>query len=219
MGRPTRRPGLTRRAPAARNRLLGRRGSGYVPQVIPASSLHPRPAAFLDRDGVLNVDTGYPHRAGDLILTPTAAAAVRRLNEADHWVLVLTNQSGVARGLFDLDAVDAFHAALQDRLGEAGARVDAFYIAPYHPEGTVAPFNIDHEDRKPGAGMFHRALRDFPVLLPRSFMIGDKPSDMEAARRAGVRGVLVTADRCDLDAAVSAELASAPAPHNDEAPC
>ena len=169
--------------------------------------LSPRPAAFLDRDGVLNVDTGYPHRADDLVLTATAAAAVRRLNQAGYWVLVLTNQSGVARGLFDLAAVDSFHDALQSRLGEAGARVDAFYVAPYHPDGTVAPFNVDHEDRKPGAGMFHRARRDFPILMPRSFMVGDKPSDMEAARRAGVRGVLVPADRCDLDAAVADEIA------------
>ena len=179
-----------------------------------------RPAAFLDRDGVLNVDTGYPHRADDLILTPTAAAAVRRLNRAGHWVLVLTNQSGVARGLFDLAAVDAFHDALQQRLGDAGARVDAFYVAPYHPDGTVAPFNIDHQDRKPGAGMFHRALRDYPVLLPRSFMIGDKRSDMEAARRAGVRGVMVPADRCDLDATVAVELARPfVEPPTHEAPC
>ena len=156
---------------------------------------------------MLNVDTGYPHRAEDLLLTPTAAAGVRRLNEAGYWVLVLTNQSGVARGLFDLAAVDLFHDALRKRLGEAGAHVDAFYVAPYHPDGTVAPFNIDHEDRKPGAGMFHRAMRDFPVVAPRSFMIGDKPSDMEAARLAGVRGILVPADRCDLDAAVASEIA------------
>ena len=182
-----------------------------------------RPAAFLDRDGVLNVDTGYPHLVEDLVLTPTAAAAVRRLNQAGYWVLVLTNQSGVARGLFDLDAVDAFHEALQRKLGEVGGHVDAFYVAPYHPDGTVAPFNIDHEDRKPGAGMFNRALRDFPVVTSRSFMIGDKPSDMEAARRVGVRGILVAADRCDLDAAVSDELArtgeQAPTPSTDGALC
>lgn len=168
-----------------------------------------RPAAFLDRDGVLNVDTGYPHRAEDLILTPTAAAAVRRLNQAGYWVLVLTNQSGVARGLFDLAAVDAFHQALQRRLAEADAHVDAFYVAPYHPDGTVAPFNIEHDDRKPGAGMLFRALHDFPIITAPSFMIGDKPSDMEAARRAGIRGTLVPADRCDLDAAVAAEIARA----------
>lgn len=173
------------------------------------SSSQPRPAAFLDRDGVLNVDTGYPHRPDELVLTPTAAAGVRRLNEAGYWVLVLTNQSGVARGLFDLAAVNAFHDALQARLGEAGAHVDAFYVAPYHPEGTVAPFNIDHDDRKPGAGLFRRAMQDFPVVIDRSFMIGDKPSDMEAARRAGVRGVPVPSDRCDLDAVVAGEIARA----------
>lgn len=176
------------------------------------SSFSARPAAFLDRDGVLNVDTGYPHRPDELVLTPTAAAGVRRLNEAGYLVLVLTNQSGVARGLFDLAAVDRFHAAIRHRLAQAGAHVDAFYVAPYHPDGTVAAFAIEHDDRKPGAGMFRRACRDFRILMPRSFMIGDKPSDMEAARRAGVRGVMVAADRCDLDATIAGEIAR----HSDE---
>lgn len=185
-----------------------------------ASTLVPRPAAFLDRDGVLNLDTGYPHRPDDLVLTATAAVAVRRLNDAGYWVLVLTNQSGVARGMFDLAAVDRFHDALQQRLAQVGAHVDAFYVAPYHPAGTVAPFNVEHEDRKPGAGLFHRALRDFPVAMATSFMIGDKPSDMEAARRAGVRGVLVPTDRCDLDAVVATEIErSSATPSPIEASC
>lgn len=187
--------------------LLGRRTGYATPVSATQPPAHPRPAAFLDRDGVLNVDTGYPHRPEDLVLTPTAAAAVRRLNMAGYWVLVLTNQSGVARGLFDLAAVDAFHDHLQATLGEAGAHVDAFYVAPYHPDGTVAPFAIDHEDRKPGAGMFRRAMRDFPVDATRSFMIGDKSSDIEAASKAGVRGIRVSANDCDLDAVVAAEIA------------
>lgn len=156
---------------------------------------------------MLNIDTGYPHRPDDLVLTPTAAAGVRRLNQAGYWVLVLTNQSGVARGLFDLPAVDIFHEAMRRQLAAAGAHIDRFYVAPYHPDGTVPPFNVEHDDRKPGAGMFRRALADYPVILANSFMIGDKPSDMEAARRAGVRGVRVASDHCDLDTTVAAEIA------------
>lgn len=156
---------------------------------------------------MLNLDTGYAHRPEELVLTLTAAAAVRRLNLAGYWVLVLTNQSGVARGYFGLAEVDRFHAAMQQRLREAGAHIDAFYVAPYHPEGTVAPFNIAHEDRKPGIGMFDRAMRDFLVVKQRSFMIGDKASDVEAAQKAGIRALRVATDRCDLDATVAAELA------------
>ncbi len=162
-----------------------------------------RPAAFLDRDGVLNVDTGYPHRPDQLVLTPTAAQAVARVNRAGCLAIVVTNQSGVARGLFDLAAVDRFHAALQERLAKAGGRVDAFYVAPYHPDGVVSPFNIAHDDRKPGPGMLLRAMREWPVDRARSAMFGDKGSDMQAARRAGVAGVRIQSDTGDLDAAVA----------------
>ena len=161
-----------------------------------------RPTAFLDRDGVLNVDTGYPHRPDQLVLTPTAAQAVTRLNRAGCLAIVVTNQSGVARGLFDLAAVDRFHAALQERLAEAGGRIDAFYTAPYHPDGVVSPFAIVHDDRKPGPGMLLRAMREWPVDPARAVLFGAKSSDMEAARRGGIAGVRVESDQCDLDAVV-----------------
>ncbi len=182
-------------------------GRGYARAVSDERLLRARPAAFLDRDGVLNVDTGYPHRPDQLEMTPTATAAVRRLNQAGYLVLVLTNQSGVARGLFTLRDVDAFHEAMRAMLSLAGGHIDAFYVAPYLPGGVVAPFNVEHEDRKPGTGMFRRAMADFAIDRERSFMIGDKPSDVEAAERAGIRAILVTSDRCDLDAVVAAELA------------
>ncbi len=161
-----------------------------------------RPTAFLDRDGVINVDTGYPHRPDQLVLTPTAARAVARLNRADCLAIVVTNQSGVARGLFDLAAVDRFHAALQARLAEAGGRIDAFYVAPWHPDGVVGRYAVAHDDRKPGAGMLLRAMREWPVDPARAVLFGDKGSDMEAARRAGVAGVRVESDTGDLDDAV-----------------
>lgn len=168
-----------------------------------------RPALFLDRDGVVNVDTGYAHRAEDLVLTPTAARGIRRANEAECLVVVVTNQSGVARGLFGLDDIDRFHRAIDDRLRGAGARIDAYYCCPYHPDGTVAAFSMVHEDRKPAPGMLLRAMRDRPIDAARSLMVGDRRSDMEAAAAAGVAAVLVPRDDCDLDAVVAEWLAGA----------
>jgi mannose-6-phosphate isomerase len=168
-----------------------------------------RPAAFLDRDGVLNVDHGYVHRLEALDLMPGAAAAVRRLNEAGYLVIVATNQSGVARGYYTLDDAHRFNAALRARLAEAGARIDAFYLAPYHPDGVVAEYARDHDDRKPGSGMLRRALAEWPIDAARAFLVGDKDSDLEAARRAGIEGYLYRGG--DLDAFVGKVLAAAPA--------
>ncbi len=159
-----------------------------------------RPVAFLDRDGVINIDTGYVWRARDLSLTPTAAAGIRLFNEAGYRVIVVTNQSGVARGLYTLADVDAFHAAMRDRLATDGARIDAFYVAPWHPEGSVPEFCIAHDDRKPGPGMLLRAMRDFPTIRDGSVIIGDRPGDIEAGARAGLPGILVPANVCDLAA-------------------
>ena len=157
-----------------------------------------RPAAFLDRDGVINVDHGYTSRPEDLAFTPTAAAAIRKLNQADYLVLVITNQSGVARGYYGASDVERFHAAMQDRLAQQGARIDGFYYCPFHPEGVIPEFACDHEDRKPRPGMILRAMRDWAVRQEGSFLIGDKDSDMAAAAQAGVPGWLVPANVCDL---------------------
>ena len=158
-------------------------------------------AVFLDRDGVLNEDLGYVHRPEDLRWIPGARAAVRRINERGLKVIVVTNQSGVARGMFDREAVERFHAAMQAELAEAGARIDAFYDAPFHPEATVEAFrHPDHPDRKPNPGMILRAIAEHGLDPARSLLIGDKASDLEAARRAGVPARLFTGG--DLDAFV-----------------
>lgn len=166
-----------------------------------------RPAAFLDRDGVINVDRGYTHRPEHLEFTPTAVEGIRLLNQAAYPVLVVTNQSGVARGLYGLAEVEAFHAHLNAALAEAGAHVDAFYHCPYHPDGTVAEFGREHQDRKPGIGMIRRAMREWHVGTEGSFLIGDKQSDMDAAAAAGVVGYLIEPDVGDLAALVRTILA------------
>lgn len=171
-----------------------------------------RPAAFLDRDGVLNIDLGYLHRVEELEFVEGAAAAVRRLNDAGFWVIVVTNQSGIGRGYYDEAAMEAVHAAIQAQLSQtAAAWIDAFYACPFHPEAEIERFrHPDHPDRKPNPGMLMRAMQDFRIDPQRSFMIGDKDSDMEAARRAGVAGHRFKGG--NLDAFVQAVLSQSEAP-------
>ena len=158
----------------------------------------PRPAAFLDRDGVLNVDLGYLSRVEDLQWIEGAPEAVRRLNEAGYLVIVATNQSGIGRGYYDEAAMEVLHLAMRERLAESGARLDAIYFCPLHPEAEIERYrHPDPPDRKPNPGMLLKAMRDFPIDASRSFMIGDKDSDMQAARRAGVQGHLFEGGNLD----------------------
>jgi D-glycero-D-manno-heptose 1,7-bisphosphate phosphatase len=159
-----------------------------------------RPAAFLDRDGVINVDSGYTSRPEDLVFTPTAVEGIRLLNKSGYLVIVVTNQSGVARGYYASEDVDRFHEAIAAELARSDASIDAFYYCPYHPDGTVDGFSCEHDDRKPSPGMLRRATEDWAIDLDRSFLIGDKESDVVAAARMGIPGIRVTADICDLAA-------------------
>lgn len=162
----------------------------------PAQS--PVPAVFLDRDGVLIVDSGYPHLEEHLVLIPGAADAVRRLNALGYLVVIVTNQSGVARGLFSEDRMKAFNDLLVRRLAAKGARIGAVYACPFHSKAEDPKwFHPDHPDRKPNPGMILRAAADHGIDLSRSFLIGDRQSDLEAARRAGVSGFLF--ETGDLD--------------------
>lgn len=150
-----------------------------------------RPAAFLDRDGVLNVDHGYVHRADQLEWIGNAPQAVRFLNETGHFVIVVTNQAGVARGYYGEEQMHAFHDHLQAELAECGAHIDAFYHCPFHPEAVTETYRAaDHPDRKPNPGMIMRALAEWPIEADRSFLLGDMENDVAAARRAGVAGHL-----------------------------
>jgi D-glycero-D-manno-heptose 1,7-bisphosphate phosphatase len=161
--------------------------------------------ALLDRDGVLNVDHGYTHRPEDLAFMPGAVEAVRRLNQAGRRVVVVTNQAGVARGLYDEAAVERFHAAMGAAMEAQDARIDAFYYCPFHPDAAVDAYrHADHPDRKPNPGMLLRALRDFGAAAGDAFLIGDRDSDIQAAAAAGVRAYLYAGG--DLDRFVQAVL-------------
>jgi D-glycero-D-manno-heptose 1,7-bisphosphate phosphatase len=150
-----------------------------------------RPAVIFDRDGVLNVDHGYVGQVERFEWVDGARRAVARLNAAGAAVVVATNQSGVARGYFSEGDVDAVHAAMQADLARDGGRIDAFYVCPFHPDAVDASYaHPDHPDRKPNPGMVLRAIADLALDPEATVLVGDKESDLEAARRAGVRGLL-----------------------------
>ena len=151
----------------------------------------PRPALFLDRDGVLNEDHGYVHRWEDFRWIPGAREAIAAFNRAGWIVIVVTNQSGVGRGYYTEDDMHALHGRMIEDLAAAGGHVDAVYHAPQHPDAPLAAYrHPDPPDRKPNPGMILRALAEWPIDREASILVGDKPSDLEAALRAGVRGVL-----------------------------
>ncbi len=150
-----------------------------------------RAAILFDRDGVLNVDEGYAYDPARLRWIGGAREAVKAANEAGVLAIVVTNQSGIGRGYYTEAQMHAFHAAMQADLAQLGARIDALYFAPHHEDAAEPRYRVaDHPDRKPNPGMLLRAMNEHGIDPARTVMIGDKPSDMEAARRAGVRGVL-----------------------------
>ena len=170
--------------------------SGVDP-TIPA----PRPAAFLDRDGVVNHDDGYMGTADRIRWMPNAAKAIRRLNDAGYLVFFFTNQSGVARGFFTEEALNTLHDWMRTELLVQGAVIDDIRYCPHHPDGTVEGYLDDHHWRKPQPGMIHDLMQHWPVRREGSFVIGDRESDIEAADAAGLPGFLFSGG--DLDAFVA----------------
>lgn len=170
----------------------------------------PWPAAFLDRDGVLIEDTGHPHKPEEARWMPGAARAVRRLKSAGFLVFVVTNQAGVARGFYPEAQVRAMHAWMAGEMARAapGAAVDSWEHCPHHPEAPLAEFRRDCRRRKPNPGMIEDLCARFPVDRARSFLVGDRETDIAAARAAGIAGHLFSGG--DLDAFVARVLGARP---------
>jgi D-glycero-D-manno-heptose 1,7-bisphosphate phosphatase len=148
-------------------------------------------AVFLDRDGTIIDEVNYLSRVEQVRLLPGAAGAIRRWNAAGVRVVVVTNQAGVARGMFPEVRVGEVHAHLSAVLAAAGARVDAYYYCPHHATAGVGEYRVACDCRKPRPGMLLAAARDLGLDLSRSWMVGDKPCDLEAGAAAGCRTVLV----------------------------
>lgn len=149
-----------------------------------------RPALFLDRDGVINVDKGYVSSADTFEWIDGARETIAAFNARGWWVFIVTNQSGIARGLYTEEEMLRLHEWMCAELERSGARIDRIYHCPFHEDGTIARYTKNSFDRKPKPGMLLQAMTDFPVDKDRSFLIGDKPADVEAARAAGVAGFL-----------------------------
>ncbi|MCL0092277.1 D-glycero-beta-D-manno-heptose 1,7-bisphosphate 7-phosphatase [Dehalococcoidia bacterium] len=142
-------------------------------------------AVFLDRDGTIARDVHYCHRVEDFELLPTVAEAIRLLNTNSLKVVVITNQSGIARGYFTEEILAQIHDRMKQELAKDGAWVDAIYYCPHHPDDGC-------ECRKPKTGLFLQAARELDIDLSRSFVVGDMPMDIDAGRALGSKTVLVT---------------------------
>lgn len=149
------------------------------------------PAVFLDRDGVVIEDAHYLSAPERIRLIPGSAEAIAMLNRAGWKIAIVTNQSGVARGLFSIEMVTEINRHVVELLKTSGARVDGVYVCPHHPEADIAQYRLQCECRKPLPGMLLRAARDLRIDLAHSWMIGDRLSDLQAGAAAGCRTVLV----------------------------
>jgi D-glycero-D-manno-heptose 1,7-bisphosphate phosphatase len=150
-----------------------------------------RIAVFLDRDGTLNEEVNFLRTPEELEMLPGAAASVRALNDRGIVVCIISNQSGVARGFIKEEDLVPIHAKLERELDRAGAKIDRIYYCPHHPTEGKPPYNVVCSCRKPGIGMLQQAARDFGVDLGRSFVVGDRIVDVQAAQAAGATSILV----------------------------
>lgn len=146
-------------------------------------------AAFLDRDGVIIEDVGYLSNLANIQLLDNVVNSIKKLNDNDYKVIVVTNQSGVARGLFTLDFVTNTHNEIDNKLSQVGANIDRYFVCPHHPsygDKTIC------ECRKPKPGLILDAVKEFNIDINQSFLVGDKITDVDAGLSVGLRSYLIT---------------------------
>jgi D-glycero-D-manno-heptose 1,7-bisphosphate phosphatase len=145
----------------------------------------------MDRDGTINEQMGYINHLSRFVLLPGTAEAVRLLNEHGYWSIVVSNQSGVARGYFPIELVHEVHAFMKRALEKEGAIIDGIFFCPHYQGGSIPDYSVDCDCRKPKTGLIDQACREFEIDLGRSYVIGDRYSDLELADRCGLMGILV----------------------------
>ena len=148
-------------------------------------------AVFLDRDGTINVEKDYLGNLTDLELIEGSARGIRMLNRSGMPVIVISNQSGVARGFFSINFVEMVHRELSRMLEKRGARIDGWYFCPHHPEAGAPPYRRKCGCRKPGTALLERAAGDMGIDIGHSWFVGDSLSDLQTAWNAGMKGILV----------------------------
>jgi D-glycero-D-manno-heptose 1,7-bisphosphate phosphatase len=155
------------------------------------SAMKKNSAVFMDRDGTINEEVGYLSRLEELRLFPATFDAIRMINESGMKAVVVTNQSGIARGFFKEDFLETVHGRINELLGEVEAHIDRFYYCPHHPIHGKEPFKMTCECRKPKPGLLLQAAEELDIDLSQSYVIGDMPKDMEAGHNAGVKKAIL----------------------------
>jgi D-glycero-D-manno-heptose 1,7-bisphosphate phosphatase len=150
-----------------------------------------KPAVFIDRDGTVNEQMGYINHPSRFRLLPGVTEAFRALNREGYLTIIVSNQSGVARGYFPIELVNSLHSAMKDELLKEGAVIDGIFFCPHYPRASVPEYAVDCTCRKPRTGLIEQACNRFEIDMAGSYVIGDHYTDMELAERAGIRGILV----------------------------
>ena len=151
-----------------------------------------RPAVFIDRDGTINEQMGYINHISRFVMFPWSAEAIRLLNTHQYLAIVVSNQSGVARGYYPIDLVEEVHNHMRLLLKKENAFVDAIFFCPHYPRGNVPEYSIECNCRKPRTGQIKAACEAFDIDMDNSYVVGDRYSDIELAIRSGLKSVLVT---------------------------
>lgn len=150
-----------------------------------------KPAVFLDRDGTINEQMGYINHVSRFVILPRVAEAIQLLNRHGYLAIVVSNQSGAARGYFPLPLIDTLHELLNTSLLLRKGRLDGIFYCPHHPRSVIPELSLDCDCRKPRTGLIDQACSHFDIDMSRSYVVGDRCLDMELAHRCGINGVLV----------------------------
>ena len=156
-----------------------------------------KPCCFLDRDGVINYDTGYTHRIKDFMFKPKVKQAIKYLNDKRYYVAIVTNQSGIAKGYYNIKDLENLHKYMLNEIHKFGGYVDRVYYSPFHPNGKVKKYKKKSSYRKPGIGMLKQCDRELQINKSKSFLIGDSLTDIKAAKNFKIKGYLVKANLLD----------------------